>query len=184
MQKNSNNIWNYTGVEHKLYNPDLPYDNDYSTDDDVRAFIIKMLTVKEKYYDLDLTSDKLIVTALSSYEVQQLSDYIKRRCSNPNPFTLTSLDYSGHNRFCMDGIQSTIVESIQMYKDTFMAGLNCKTWSRDPKGIAHMGYNNYTMNYDMRLKYEMSGNVDGTIYVVTNGYNLLRIASGVGCTMW
>ena len=182
--KNSNNIWNYTGVEHKLYNPDLPYDNDYSTDDDVRAFIIKMLTVKEKYYDLDLTSDKLIVTALSSYEVQQLSDYIKRRCSNPNPFTLTSLDYSGHNRFCMDGIQSTIVESIQMYKDTFMAGLNCKTWSRDPKGIAHMGYNNYTMNYDMRLKYEMSGNVDGTIYVVTNGYNLLRIASGIGCTMW
>ena len=86
----------------------------------------------------------------------------------------------------MTGDQSSIVESIQQYNDTFMPGLNMKTWSRDPKGIAHMGYNNYTLNNDMRLTYEMNeiSNIDGTINIITNSYNVLRIASGIGCMMW
>jgi hypothetical protein len=183
--KESNDLWNYTGSPYKLYNPDLPYDNDYTTNDDVRQYIMKMLLVKEKYYNLDLTVARLTVEALNSSEIFQLCNYIRQRKTNSNPFTLSALNYNGHNRFCMDGIQSSMLEALLHYNDSTLPGLNMKAWSRDPKGILHMGYNNYTLCHDMRLQYELNKtDIDGDINVITNSYNLLRIASGIGCAMW
>ena len=77
ISKDSNDLWNYTNVPLKLYNPNTPLQNDYSSNDDVRQYIIKMLSVRSKYYNLDLISDKLIVNALSSSDIVQLSNYIK-----------------------------------------------------------------------------------------------------------
>ena len=60
-----------------------------------------------------------------------------------------------------------------------------KTFARYPNQISHSGYNNFTLCHDMRLGYELNlPNVDGTINVITDTYDLLRICSGIGCMMW
>jgi hypothetical protein len=171
--------WNYTGKPYKLYNPDAIYDNVYENDD-VKMLIDKFLKPMEKKYNRKLT-----ITALNSNELNQIIDYIKRRPTNPNPFKVTSLDYSGHNRFIMSGEQTNLIEPTLYYKDSVSPGLNMRSWSRTPKSILHMGYNNFTLNKDMRMKYELNlENVDGEIILMWTEHTLLRIASGIGCKMW
>lgn len=182
--KNCNDLWNYTGLYHKLYDYKHPYDNDYG-DDDVKDFIVKMLSIKEQYYNIDLTEKKLIVSALNSTETKMLVDYIRRRPENPNPFLNSELDYNGHNRFRMNGDQSGQVSGIMFYNDSVMNGLNLKTFARYPNKINHTGYSNFTACKDMRLKYELNKeNVDGDINIIINTHQLLRVMSGIGCAMW
>lgn len=175
--------WNYTAKPYKIYSPDLVYDNVYE-EDDVKEYIKSLLKPMEQYHNLDLTT-KLQVTALNKYQTEQVVNYIKRRPTNPNPFTRTTLDYSGHNRFDMVGEQSGLVDPLLHYKDTFAPGINVRSWSRTPKEILHMGYNNYSLCHDMRLGYEMNVDVvDGEIIIMWSEYNLLRIASGIASKMW
>lgn len=182
--KDSNNTWNYTGIEQIIYDPDTIYDNNYMVDDDVKQYILKLLKTKEKYHGIDLTTN-MIITALDSIEINMIKDYIKRRPENPNPFTFSSLNYSGHNRFKYMGKESGVVEALMHYNDSVQSGLNMKTFARYPNQVNHSGYNNFTICDDMRLDYELNlPNVDGTINIIINTHDLLRICSGIGCMMW
>lgn len=177
--KDMKDYWNYTGKPYTMYNTEFIYNNVYQ-DDDVKALIDRLIKNKEKRYNRKLT-----ITSLNNHEINQVITYIKNRPYNPNPFNLTTLDYSGHNRFSMTGAQTNLIEPLLYYNDSIAPGLNVRTWSRTPNEILHMGYNNFTLNHDMRLGYELNlDNVDGEIVFMWTEYNLLRIASGIGCKMW
>lgn len=182
--KDNKDLWNYTGQIYNLYDAKYPYNNVYDKEDDVSTYIRNMLIVSERRTGLDLTTT-INVSALSILDINRLIDYIKRRAENPNPFSLSTLKYNGHTRFCNEGNISGLVVPNQYYNDSVSSGLNMVTYSRYPNEITHCGYNNYTMANDMRFNYELNlDSADGEINIITNSYTVLKIASGIACNIW
>ena len=178
-------LWNYTGKPYKLYDVNNIYDNDYSENDDVRAYIKKLLIVSERRTGLDLTTEKVNINALTAMDINRVIEYIKHRAENPNPFINSALDYNGHNRFSSEGQHTGVLTACEYYKDSVASGLNLKPYARYPNEITHSGYNNYSLANDMRFKYELDRTqVEGDINIITNTYIVVKIASGIAAAIW
>ena len=177
-------LWNYTGKSYKLYDPENVFYNDYSENDDMKAYIKNLLLTVEKRTGLDLTTI-ININALSNVDINRVISYIKRRAENPNPFINSALDYNGHNRFDLEGNHTGLVCASEYYKDSFTSGLNAKSYARYPKEIAHSGYNNHSLCKDMRFRYELNKeNVEGDINIIVNSYMIVKIASGMAVPIW
>ena len=192
---NTNNYSNYTGINYKIYYSDNIFLNNYDQNDDVTNFIhnltkdkadlINLVRKKTNQSILNL-QDNLYI--LNSGELKSLSKYLSNRPSNPNPFISSSLTYNGHTRFEVDGYMSNLVIPLMYYNDTFAPGLNVYTFCRNPRAITHSGSLNfkYATNIDLNYSIEFSDQhqVSGEINVIFSSFNILRIASGIGCLGW
>jgi len=193
------NYWNYTGLTFHEYNYLYILANNFIYNDDVRAFIISLLKGHENirnYYNRKnnqplisyTTMPILPIHILTPGEVYQIQSYIYNRSGNANPFINTKLNFNGHVRFNVDGLMSTVVTSLFTYNDFFPNGLNAYSFSRYPRSIQHTGALNFKFANNIHLDYNLgftdNHTANGQINVVTRSYNVLRIASGIGCLSW
>ena len=178
---------NFTGVPRKIYNTDFLRETCYNVDDEIRKLITQMLKLKEVKSGFVLTNSitDLPTNALSHDERQIVRTAINNnmRQKGNNPFQRSKLDFNGQNRFDMEGDRSNLIESTLFLGEQPIPGLNIKTFGR-PTDLSHMGSLNFSSAHDMHLEYELSGTIDGSIIIIINTYQIIRIASGFGTSFW
>lgn len=171
--KDRNDYWNYTGEIKNLYNSDMIDMIDINVDNNITQFI-KKLTKGHS------------VWSLNSTDFNRVKLYVETEMNKPftNPFLRSALNFNGQCRFDMEGDRSNLIEPTLFMNKPVVNGLNMKSFSRITE-LTHMGYLNMSGAIDMRLDYELDMNsVDGEINIVTNTYQIIRIASGFGTALW
>jgi hypothetical protein len=182
---------NYTGIVSKDYFSN-PNHNVYDVDDDVKRFVMALLTNKEKLHNTiaPTTShnytEPMNVYALDSDDRNKFESFIKNRPEPQNPIELSRLKINGKERFEVEGIMSGTVVGMMHYGDTFINGVNGYTFARHPKNENHSGYINFNNFNDINFKTTLGldADIEGEIIVIINSYNVLRIASGLAATVW
>jgi hypothetical protein len=185
--KDSKDYWNFTGIPQKIYNKEMLRYTNFDKDDEIRRLITQILKSRERFTGITLTNSltDLPVNALSKEErliVYQAIDNDSCKKNN-NPFLRTKLNFNGQNRFDKEGDQSNIVESTIFLNERSIPGLNIKTFGR-PTEMSHMGSLNLSSAHDMKLEYELNCIADGSIVIIINTYQIIRIASGFGTSFW
>ena len=183
-----NDYWNYTGISYKEYNKDNPIFNDFNINDDVYNYIMILLNrhqlILNHYNNNNLLTIKNI-NVLDTTDLIQLKNYLNNRPIINNPFINSELMFNGHSRFSVEGMSSGLITSLNYYNDTFQNGLNIYNYCRYPKLNTHSGSLNFKFANNINFNYELGlDNIDGEINIIIRSYNVLRIASGIGCLSW
>ena len=185
--RDSKDYWNFTGTPIKLYNNEFLRYTCFDQNDEIRKTIIKMLENRSRLTGFDLTSSKtdLPIHALSHDELQIVHNLVKNTLGKKrnNPFARSRLDFNGQNRFDMEGDRSNLVESSIFLNECYVPGLNIKSFGRVTE-MSHMGSLNFSNAHDMHLEYELNCPGNGSIIMITNTYQIIRIASGFGSKLW
>jgi hypothetical protein len=185
--------WNYMGFIFNDYDIDNILFNDYDIDDDVSDFIKNLLLSKQNlvnHYNgrlgLSFIDMKpLPINILTSSQISQLKNFILERNININPFIVSELQFNGHSRFIVQDILPSLVYPLQNYKYYFKYGINVYNFGLYPNDLQHSGACNFKFANNIYFKCNLkSETVNGTIFLITRTYNILRIASGFGCCAW
>jgi len=191
--KDSKDYWNFTGLPKKIYNKNFLMETCFDQDDEIKQMLQKIFVNKEKIIGRKLiqTLNKFPIFALSESELKivftNIDNYMKRSnlIKDPNPFERTKLNFNGQNRFDMVGKQSGQIESTIFLNEQYIEGLNTKAFGRLTES-SHMGSLNLSSAHDMQLDYVLNSDllVNGTINIIINTYQIIRIASGFGTSLW
>lgn len=180
--------WNYSGFIRKNYNIDdisILTNTTFDIDDDIKYKIKSLINAREKYHKQTIIfrDDTLPIYSLSSMEIKTVIQSIKNREKPNNPFILTKLDLNGQNRFSMEGNRTELVEPTLFTKEKMVPGLNQRSFGRKTD-LTHMGSLNLSMCNDMYFHYELNQPANGSLFIITNTYQIIRIMSGIGTSLW
>jgi hypothetical protein len=192
--------WNYTGLSFNEYYinniTQNDYNNNYNNDDDVVSFIKSLLqsnqNIKNHYNKINglelvdyINMDPLPINILNESQIEKLKIYLINRPLNKNPFIQTKLQFNGHYRFIVDDIMSSLVYPLFNYNHYFKNGINVYNFGLYPNDVQHSGSLNFKLVNNIFLNCQLNlTNPNGSIYLITRSYNILRIASGFGACAW